>query len=159
MAWLWVCLAWAGKWDGVESNIVSKATIALPPAAVYARIDDWNGVRAIYDVDCVTDWVIGDPTGGVGAQARMTYNHRMMHRRLTAKITKLIDGRYVDLDHLGNKGFVTRFELSETPTGTAVTMTTYTNPPPWPFKPYFFKKVKPAWEACQEKAMANLAKP
>jgi hypothetical protein len=157
--WWCIAAAWAGKWDGVDSNVTSTATIAAPPADVYGRIDDWNGLRAIFDAECVNDWIVGDQAEGIGAEARMTYHNAMMHRRLTAKVAKLVPDRYVDLEHLGNKGFVTRFELKPAGEGaTEVTMTTYTNPPPWPFKAYYFKRVKPAWTTCQDRALANLAK-
>jgi len=150
-------MAWAGRWDGVDANVVSKTTLTAAPAAVYAQIDDWNGLRANLDTGCVNDWVVGDRADGIGAEARMTYHNAMMHRRITARIAKLVPNRYVDLEHVGNKGFVTRFELKESGAGTEVTMTTYTNAPPWPLKGYYFKRVKPAWTTCQERMLANLA--
>ena len=83
-----------------------------------------------------------------------------MRRNLKGQLTRAEarqDGVYfVELDHQGPKGFVTRFKLSPQGDGTGVEMTTYINQPPWPFRGVYFKKILPAWQQCHADTIKTL---
>jgi uncharacterized protein YndB with AHSA1/START domain len=159
MVWLLVIgSAFAGKWEGVNGDVVAERDIAAPAAAVYAAVSDLRAFGEVFPDSCADEWVVGAPSAGLGARATVRYDVSMVHRRLPAEITRAEPDRVVDVDHAGKKGFTTRFELAPTETGgTHLRMTTFLSPPPWPFRPAYFRKVQPAWRACQAQALDGVA--
>lgn len=155
---LTTALALAGKWDGAETDVIVERVIPAPAEALYTPLTDLQALARVFPTDCVNDWTHGTRTAGVGALTRVTYRMGPMRRRLTATLTKAEPGRYVELDHMGRKGFVTQVRLEELAAGgTKVTLGTWIEAPPWPFKGVYFKKVRPAWLACYERTLDNLA--
>lgn len=158
MMWLLLLTvaAHAGRWDDATSDIVVERVIPASPDRVHAPLLNLQVLEQVFPADCVTDWVHGTPTSGVGAMTRVTYRMGSMKRRLTATISKSEPGRLLELDHDGRKGFVTQFRLEAVPEGSKVTLGTWIEAPPRPFKGIFFKNVRPAWEACYTAALDNL---
>lgn len=156
MTWWWIGLALAGRWDGHPSDIEAQAVIDAPPEQLYEVLVDLRSLEALLPDHCATDFVYGERTVGEGATVRLTYHADVLHRRLDATLTRAEEPRLVDVDHAGNKGFVTRFVLAPEADGTRVTMTSFLNPPPWPFRRVFYTRVRPAWTQCYLDALAEL---
>ncbi len=153
---LLILSALAGKWDGVPSDIAASGSVSASPEQVYEHLLSLDNLHALFSEACVSEWENGNKSSGFGATAAVRYDFGPMHRRLALTISKGEPGRYLDLDHPGKKGFVTRFMLAPSATGTAVEMTTRLNPPPWPVKSVFYNRVMPEWKACYEAALTQL---
>ena len=142
-----------------NADIVASRAIQAPAADLYARLSDLRALQTFMTPLCASDWVHGDQSQGVGASATWVYHARSMHRKLTATISKVKEDRMVELDHAGKKGFISRFSLEPSEDGaTNVTLTTYINQPPWPFRGAYFNDVQPSWQRCQEATLESLAK-
>ena len=153
---LLVSSAFAGKWDGYSADVRAERAVAASPAEVTDAVRDLAAWARLVPADCAT-WELQDRTAGVGARARVTYTIASMRRRLTVEISKDEPGRLVELDHAGNKGFFTQVVPVASDTGSTVTLTTFLEPPPWPFRGVFFHKVQPAWVACYERTLDAFA--
>jgi hypothetical protein len=150
-------VAFAGsQWEGRDASIKVERVIMEEPAEIYAELDDLQDLSEIYAAACVRDWALAGQTEGVGARGRVTYHLSKLRRRLTVTISKAELDRYVELDHLSAKGFVTRWLLQENEAGTLVSLETFINPPPWPFRGYYFKNIQPEWQRCYETTLDNL---
>ncbi len=156
--WMWVGVALAGKWDGKASDVVVTREIAAAPEAVFPIVQDLAALRELYPESCADEWVLGAKTAGVDARATIRYDFSAVRRRLPA-VVRVADGpRVVDIEHEGKRGFTTRFALAPSAAGgTTVTMTSFLTPPPKPFQGTYFKKVQPAWTACQVQVLDGLA--
>jgi hypothetical protein len=155
---LWWCLvaaAWAGKWTDTPSDVIVMRDIDAPTERIHPLVSDLRSLEGLLPADCATDWQHGARSRGVGARARLKYTIGPMRRTLSAVISK-DQPAVVEIDHEGNKGFVTQWQLAELDGGTRVTLGTYLMPPPWPFKGVYFKKVMPAWEDCYERTLDAL---
>ena len=156
---MWLILtgiALAGKWDGVNADIVAHTTVSASPAAIYAFLSDVRNYRKIVPIDCVGWWEDGSQTTGIGASAELRYDMGAMHRRLQLNISAASE-RYVDYDHPGNKGFTTRFLITPGEAGTVIDLTTAMNPPPRIVRGYYYRVVKPEWEGCQARTLTALS--
>ena len=151
-------LALAGKWDGVNGDVVNHATINAPASALYEYLLDLHHFHALFPDDCMSRWEDGAQTSGFGASATLRYDIEAMHRKLTVNLKQGSPGRYLDFEHPGNKGFTSRWLFTEKEGATEVELNTGINPPPWPFKAYYFTVVKPEWERCQGEALKALAR-
>lgn len=157
MWWMMVGVALAGgRWDGVDADVTARATVPGTPEQAYAVVADLRGLSSLFSDECIVDWAFGPTPTGQGATARLTYVPGTMHRRLTATYSRLEPGRVIDLDHAGRRGFVTRWTFDAVDEGTEVTMTTFLNPPAWPFAEWYHVNVKPDWTVCQEEALKAL---
>jgi hypothetical protein len=115
-------------------------------------------------------WEVGQRTSGEGATAAVRYDIGLMHRSLALTVSRIVPGRYVDWDHPGRKGFVTRFTVAPlegapaeggpadgaAAPATRVTMQSYFTGPQWPLRRYYHRVMKPEWEACQARTLAAL---
>ncbi|TNE85751.1 MAG: hypothetical protein EP330_24240 [Deltaproteobacteria bacterium] len=144
----------ASPYADKNADVVASATVPAPPAAVHAALEDLKTFQAI--LPCSSDWNFGSVTSGQGASVELTYDVGSMHRRLTAVISKTEAPRVVDYDHAGNKGFITRWRIEEADGGSQVEVTTYLNPPPWPFRKMYFTRIHPQWVTCYDEALAKL---
>lgn len=149
--------ALAGRWDGVDPDIHAERLVQAEPQAVFQHLLDLANLRAMFPTDCVGLWEPGERTFGEGANAMVRYDMAAMHRKLPMTLVHADAPRTVDLDHLGNRGFVTRFTLTAVEGGTKVAIDTPLNAPPWPFDAYYFKTVKPEWTQCYVRSLDNLA--
>ena len=156
---LLVGLAMAGKWDDVDSDVVVERDLPQTQAELFETLIDFPAMSKVLPSDCVEEWGFGVPSKGVGATTRLTYHMGAMKRRLTGSVKKAEEHYVVEWDHAGKKGFVTQFVLSEAQGGGShLKMGTYISPPPWPFKPLYFNKIRPEWQDCYERALGNLEK-
>jgi hypothetical protein len=154
---LLLCMqAVAGRWDGMNGDIVAKRTIPATSEQLFSYLQDLEKVAALYPDDCVGQWETGSQSTGFGASASVRYDMAMLHRKLTLTVEDGREGSFLDYDHPGKKGFQTRFLFEPGAGGTQVTMTTPLNPPPWPLTGYFFRSIKPEWEGCQARFLERL---
>lgn len=159
LVWMMVGLALAGQpkpWDGKSSDIVVVKDVNKTPEQLVALFSDLSALQQFFPADCVDEWGLGEPTKGVGANGRLTYNMGAMHRRLTIRVTK-VEGHMVELEHDGKRGFITQTSWKPGPGGlTHVTFGSYVKAPPWPFKPMYFNKIHPQWQDCYDRAIETL---
>jgi len=150
-------LAFAGKWDGKLADVVATHTYHSTPEALFAALSDPKQLPGFFPVDCA-DWEGPFQGEGVGANTVVTYWAAGWHRKLAVTLAKAETPRKIELAHPGRKGFTTRFLIEQEGGLQRVTMTTYLLPPPWPFKPYYYKQVQPEWVDCQKRMLANVEK-
>jgi hypothetical protein len=150
-------VALAGKWDGTPSDIQAEQVVSAPPETVFTHLLDLTHLRAIFPTDCVGYWEPGSRSFGEGANAIVRYDMAAMHRKLPMTLSRAEAPRFIDLNHPGGRGFVTRFSLTPVESGTNVRILTPLNPPPWPFEGYFYNVVRPAWTDCYVRTLQNLA--
>ena len=150
-------VAFAGKWDGAETDVYAERVVAAPPEAVFSYLLDLGHLRAIYPTDCVGLWEPGERTFGEGANAIVRYDIAAMHRKLPMTLVRAEAPRLIDLDHLGPRGFVTRWTLTPEGEGTKVRIETPLNAPPPPFRGYFQNVIRPEWTDCYARTLENLA--
>ena len=79
-----------------------------------------------------------------------------LEKRIDAVHSRSDPPRLVEIEHLGSKGFFTRFTLTPEGDGVKAVMTTYLNAPPWPFRKYYYTEVRPIWVQCQIDALQAL---
>jgi len=168
--WMSVCMLLFGGFASANesSDVVARATIPTGPEAAFAVLSGLEGHRAIWPANCATDWEMGNKTRGPGAAATLRWVPGPMRRKLTGVLVRLdspsvradgarLQGR-VDLDHEGRKGFTMTWTLIPTAAGTTdVEVHTWINPPPFPARRAYSRKVQPEWQACHERAIQNLA--
>ena len=145
-------LVLANPYEGRDSVVRAEVSRTVDSVQLTSAASDLQTWETLYPADCVKEWLNSTQTAGVGGRARVTYTIGAMRRRLTVEVSKVEDGLLVDLDHLGNKGFVTRVHID----GEVVRLETFVNPPPWPLRSYFYEKLQPEWTRCQESALETL---
>ena len=150
--------AHAAPAQGSSPNSDVTATRLLPfdATVVYQHLLDLRNHEKLWSEDCAKKWSHGDVSVGPGASAQLVYTPSLMNRKLTATLARAEPERLIDLDHAGNKGFVTRWSLAEEGDGTRVDVHTYIHAPPKPFTRFYFEKVRPAWQLCHQQALATL---
>lgn len=156
MLLLLTCLSLAGEWDEVSADVRASKVINAAPEAIFSFILDLENLRRITPVDCVGEWTLGERVYGEGASAWVRYDMAAMHRRLPMTLIVADAPRRVDFDHLGARGFVTRWTLEGADGGTLVSILTPLNPPPKPFRRYYHSRVKPEWEGCYVRTLDAL---
>jgi hypothetical protein len=149
--------AFAGKWDDAPTDVQVERVVAAAPEAVFSHLLDLGHLRAMFPTDCVGLWEPGERSFGEGANAVVRYDLGAMHRKLAMTLVRADAPRIIDLDHLGPRGFVTRFSLAPEGEGTRVTLLTPLNAPPEIFRGYFQNGVRPEWISCYDRALENLA--
>lgn len=149
-----VASALAGKWDDKVADVVATRTIPVAAEAVYAVLSDPGKLMALYPSDCAV-WKVPLAGDVPGAKGIVTYQAAGMRRKLDVVWKTATPGKRVELDHIGPKGFVTRFELVPVDGGTAVTMTNYLSIPAF-VAGYYYKKVQPAWAGCHARELETL---
>jgi hypothetical protein len=154
---LFVSTALAGRWDGHSADVSAERVIAAPPQAVTDLVRDLAMLSTLIPSDCATNWELQERTAGVGARARVTYTIASLRRSLTMEISKDEAGVLLELDHEGNKGFFTQFKPAASAGGATVTLTTFLEPPPWPFRGEFYRNVQPAWIDCYGRTLDAIA--
>lgn len=142
-------------WIDVDADVIATAVVQSPPEAVVETLSDLARLSTLFDDSCTTRWAWGARTAGVDGRGRVTWRPGLLNRRLTVVVSR-VDEDLVELDHLGNRGFITRFEVEQDPAGTAVTAHTYIQGPPWPFRELYHLQIKPAWEQCFVDALGRI---
>ena len=144
------------KWEGVPADVRVERSISAAPASIYNYLQDLERVKALFPEGCIGKWEPGVNTVGLGATAAVRYDFAALHRKLTITLAREEADRYVDFDHPGNKGFVIRFLLEPGADGTLVKLSSPLNPPPFPFRGYFYKAVREEWVSCYTGALEAL---
>jgi hypothetical protein len=139
----------------VPSDVVLTRSIEAPAERIHPLVSDLRSLEGLFPADCATGWEHGARSRGVGARARVTYTIGPLKRTLPVVVIK-DQPIVVELDHEGNKGFVTQWQLAGADGTTQVTLGTYLMPPPWPFKGVYYNKVMPAWEDCYQRTLDAL---
>jgi hypothetical protein len=150
-------LAHAGKWDDAPTDIEAQRVVHAAPEATFSYLLDLGHLRTIFPTDCVGKWEPGQRSFGEGATAMVRYDMAAMHRKLPMTLVRADAPHIIDLDHLGPRGFITRWTLSEVEGGTNVKITTPLNAPPDIIRGYFQNVVRPAWLDCYERTLTNLS--
>lgn len=132
-------------------DIVTTAVVPASPAAMIDVLTDLPTFGTLLPPDCVGLYTVGMTPKGLGAQATLRYDMAAMHRKLEMRISRIERESLwlVDMDHAGNRGFISRWLMTPTDAGTTVHLKTALNAPPWPFAAYFFDTVQPEWQDCQ----------
>ncbi len=143
-------------WRDAPGDVIAEVVTRRPASELYLKLTDLRSLAAVYPADCAISWVHGGASTGPEARARVTYRMAGWRRRLTARFATLEENRVVQLDHEGNKGFVTQWAFDEVDGSTRVTMGSYVAAPPWPFKRYYVFQVQPAWVDCQKRTLEAL---
>ena len=151
MMWWWAGLAAAGPYANLDADILVKAEVNAPPSAVYATLMDLSAYAASIPETCADDLV----PAGEGAW-NGTWHLGLLHPKVRVTIASSEADRRVDVDHDGTRGWVTRFRLAESPTGTAIEAQTYLDLPPRLVRRNYFTKVKPDWEACHAELLRGI---
>jgi hypothetical protein len=143
------------------ADVTATGSVGAAPPAVFELLRSTRTLPGLFPGDCATNWNVDDAMDGVGAKFSVQYRAGSMRRSLRGMVSRAdgtrSDGKHiVELDHDGAKGFVTRFTIDPEGSGSSVTMTTYLNPPPWPFRKVFYTKIQPGWTTCHERALVNL---
>lgn len=141
-----------------DSDVVADRLMPQSPDRIYAHLLELRNHEALWGEGCSKNWVFGQVTQGPGASAQLVYVPSLMHRKLTATLSKAVPDRSIDIDHAGNKGFVTRWTLTPEGDGTRVSVHTYVEAPPKPFVNTYYKRVQPAWTTCHQQALDALEK-
>jgi hypothetical protein len=147
----------ADKWEGRTADVEAALVIPAPMERIFNHLLDLGNLRSLFPPDCVGSWEMGDRTFGEGASAIVRYDMAGMHRRLAMTLTHAVSATQVDFDHLGKRGFITRWTLAPEGEATRVKVRTPLNPPPRPLRGYFYTSVQPEWQTCYARTLANLA--
>ena len=139
------------------SDIVVSHRFRASPETLYEHLLDVQNIKNAAPESCMRKWVLYERTEGLGAQFRVVYQMEGWRRRLDGSVVAAESPRRIEWDHHGNRGFITRFTFKPDDGGTEVTVHTYLNDPPWPFRRYFERKVQPTWQACYRDMLDNVA--
>jgi hypothetical protein len=145
--WFFVALSLAEE----PSNIEASRSFSGDPVVVMEWISDAERLSSLLPRHCARKWSAEGK--GVGARFDLTYTMGMWRRRLSATVTRSSVAEGVDWDHHGDRGFITRWTVSDGEIG----VTTWIAPPPWPFKRVYYRKIKPKWTLCYRLALDRLA--
>lgn len=158
LALLPVALA-GGRYANAVADVTASSTIAAPPEQIFSYLLDFKNLQA--SIPCVGKWEMSQRTFGEGASAMVRYDVAAMHRKLPVSLSRADAPYRIDLEHLGNLGFTTVITLKDQsaggPPNTLVTMLTPLNPPPWPFRPYYYIAVQVEWTQCYVDTIKNVA--
>jgi len=144
--------AHAGKWDGAMSDVRVTKLLDATPRAIHAELDEVDEYKALWPEDCATDFLVGP-----GPRGRVRYTFGPMRRKLDLEVTRNEAGHVMEIRHPGKRGWYTQLTYEQVDGGTEVVMLTPLEPPPWPFKPVFFNKIRPAMEDCYRRWLDGLA--
>ncbi len=169
MGWLtWVALAVAGTSEDGGFDVRAEGVVPASAEAVSAAVADLARMRGLVPPDCIGRWQLGHRTEGEGATAEVRYDIALLHRALPLVVAKVVPGRYVDWDHPGPRGFVTRWTLTRVDpfsgrpevngAATHVRVESFFAPPPLMVQGYFRRVIRPEWETCQARTVQALAR-
>ncbi len=157
MLWtLLIPMALAGRWDDQDPDVMAWRVVPAEPEVVWQTLADTKGLQQLFPHACAQDWVHGEQTEGIGAQVSLTYRWDVVRRRLTATIAEGREGAWFDLEHAGDKGFVTRFTTDAVEGGTRVTIHSFVTSPPWPLKGRYYRTIQPVWTQCYASTLSAL---
>lgn len=151
-------IAWAGPFDGLPTDVSVSRGFPTSADEVHRMTADLAVYRALFPEDCAKNWLVRQPTAGLDATLDVRYTFGPLRRRLTAVVTKDTPGALFQLEHKGPRGWFTqfRFEPGDRSDTSRVTLLTPLSAPPWPLRRIFHRRVRPAMEACYQRALDTL---
>ena len=154
MVWLLgMAIALAGT-----TNVEAEGHVDAAPEVVTEYLADLARVASLFPDTCATRWTFDAPRDGEVVGGQVVYRAGWMRRKLNVTYGEHMPGSHIDLDHLGDKGFVTRFRVEAVDEGGShVTMTTFLSPPRWPLVKLYGQQVQPIWRDCHRRTLATLA--
>lgn len=140
-------------YEGRETDVTASTTFDGEVAPLVLWLEDPAHYAGLFPESCARKVKVGD------AEVRFTYITPPWKRKTTAFVARLEqDSGVVDWEHTGIGGFTSRFQIAPVEEGRVrVTFTHYVDMPPWPLRKPYFNEVQPAWQACTEQVLANLA--
>lgn len=154
MIWL-LCFVWASAAEPEDVADIETKIAVERPAELVLLTADIGVMEQAFPEHCALKWEKAVQSSGLGARFKVTYKAALMRRRLSATVSQVTPDM-VEWEHHGRKGFFTRWSVDETGVAPAIHVKTWMNPPPWPLKRYYMKRIKPAWEACYMEALNGL---
>ena len=156
--WLTLAAAAAETFDeDAEGDVVVTRTIAASGASILATLSDLRNHPGLWPDGCVTHWEFGERQTGVGATSKVTYRGPLGWFRTLTLVISDIDTHRIDIDHPGNKGFVTTYAMEPADGGIHVELHTWIYAPPKPFRGVYFNRIHPHFESCHSGFLENLA--
>lgn len=146
----------APTWEGDDPDVSATAEMAAEPQVIYDWLLDLSNYASLLPEDCVSGWTPGPSTRGSGATGSIVFDLGFVHPQVEAVYLNLSEPRNIDIDHAGPRGFISRFLIEPTTTGSRVEFRTFIDPPGWPFKKAYWTRVRPRWTGCQEQALVRL---
>ena len=146
----------APSWIGDDPDVSASRAISAPPEVVYSWLLDLNNYASLLPEECVLSWAPGPTTEGEGATGEMQFDLGWVNPMVQPTYTHLAPHRNIDVDHLGPRGFISRFLIEPTQSGSRVEFRTFINPPGIPFRKAYWTRVRPRWTACQADALERL---
>ncbi len=156
MIFLLAGLALANPYEGRETDVLAEAALKSSPQRVFLYLSDVRRYGQLYTDDCGRNFSTSTDPNGTGAATQFVHKAGPLSRKLVAVISRAEEHHLVEIDHGGGRGFITRFTIEPVGEGSAVSMKSYQNMPPWPVRGIYFNKVQPAWQGCQQRMLANL---
>ena len=156
---IWLTLSAAAVTFDVdaEGDVIADRVIPASTPTILSILSDLRNYPALWPDGCVSNWEFGERQTGIGATAKVTYRAPMgWYRKLTLVVSDISERR-VDIDHPGDRGFVTTYEMKSAEDGTHIEMHTWIYAPPKPFQGVYFKRILPHFESCHDGFLDNLA--
>ncbi|MEM6927824.1 MAG: SRPBCC family protein [Myxococcota bacterium] len=148
MGMVLVGVAVAGKWDASPTDVEVTRLFDASPGELHEQVDDLAEWAARWPEDCATQWEPGPTTAGAEGTGTIRYTFKPLRRRLEMRVTRDEPGHVFEIEHPSKRGWFTQLTYRKVDEGTELVLLTPLNAPPWPFKPVFFNKIRPAMEDC-----------
>jgi len=141
--------------DEPTSDVIAERTVQASPDAVYAVLADTERMSELAPERCMRKWEVSPD----GETFEVVYLVELWRRKLQARVVPAEPGRRLEWDHLGKKGFVSRFtvQASEQEGATDLRLVTYIRPPGWPLNRYYHRKIRPGWAECYDTFLQAIA--
>lgn len=139
-------------------DVFAERTVAAPAAQVYAAVSSLDALARFIDPACATEWsAVATGPDGLAA-TEVTWHLGLLHPRLSVVVDRSEAPRWIDYDHRGKRGFITRFTVEPVGEESArVSIHTFIDPPKWPLRRTYDTRVRPSWTACYVDSLERLA--
>ena len=149
-------VAHGGKWDGAESDVRVTRLVDAEPRVIHEQLDDLREWTGRWPEDCATQAELGPTTTGAEASAAIRYTFGPLRRRLEMRVSRDEPGHVFEIEHPSKRGWFAQVTYQQVDEGTEIVLLTPLNPPPWPFKGVFFRKIRPAMEDCYRRWLTGI---
>lgn len=136
--------------ENPEEDVRVARMIDASPEVIAPMFEDTLSIQQLLPERCAFGWVHGEHPYG---PASLMYNIKSFQRRLTVTLSVEKPLQRIVMDHQGNRGFETVFDLEPRGDQTRVQITTYLKAPGWPMRKYYFTTVQPKWRRCYEQML------
>ncbi len=155
---VWMAAWFLGTALAEDADVIAARNVSVPAEAVYTLIADLGNHGRFMDAACTADWSAVAPNAAGKPAVAVTYDLGLLHPRLSMVVDRAEAPRWIDFDHEGKRGFITRFKVEPVTADTArVSIHTFVDPPGFPLRRYYFTRVRPKWTACYVASLDRLA--